>query len=81
MLFELSNATICYRNQEQENYKGQGFLSFARKYKKQFLNTGLDYLKTASKKVVHKIGGILGNKIAGAVTKSNNNKIVKEEPV
>ena len=81
MLFELSNATICYRNQEQENYKGYGFLSFARKYKKQFLNTGLDYLKTASKKVVHKIGGILGNKIAGAVTKSNNNKIVKEEPV
>ena len=34
--------------------KGYGFLSFARKYKKQLFNTGLDSLKTASKKVVHK---------------------------
>ena len=30
--------------------KGYGFLSFARKYKKQLLNTGLD----TSRKVVHK---------------------------
>ena len=36
--------------------KGYGFLSFARKYKKQLLDTGLDSLKTASKKVVHKAG-------------------------
>ena len=30
--------------------KGYGFVSFARKYKKQLLDTGLDNLKTASKK-------------------------------
>ena len=29
--------------------KGYEFLSFARKYKKQLLDTGLDSLKTASK--------------------------------
>ena len=61
--------------------KGYGLLSFARKYKKQLLDTGLDSLKTASKKIVHKVGEFLGNKIADAVTKSNEDKIVKEEPV
>ena len=35
--------------------KGYGFLSFAKKYKKQLLDTGLN----ASKKVVHKAGEIL----------------------
>ena len=30
--------------------KGYGFLSFARKYKTQLLHTGLDSLKTTSKK-------------------------------
>ena len=39
--------------------KGYGFLSFVGKYKKQLLNTGLD----ASKKVVHKPGEFLGNKL------------------
>ena len=38
-------------------------------------------LKAASKKVVIKAGEFLGNKIADAVTKSNNDKIVKQEPV
>ena len=52
--------------------KGYGFLSFARKYDKQFLDTGLDSLKTASKMVVHKAGEILGNKIADTVFKSND---------
>ena len=61
--------------------KGYGFLSFARKYKKQLLDTGLDSLKAASKKVVHKVGVFLGNKIADAATKSSNYKIVKQEPV
>ena len=51
--------------------KGYGFLSFARKYKKQLLDTGLDSVKTASKKVVHKAGEVLGNKIADAVTMIN----------
>ena len=55
------------------NYvKGYGFLSLARKYKKQVLDTGLDAVKAASKKVVHKAGEYIGNKIADAVTKSEN---------
>ena len=33
--------------------KGYGFLSFARKYKKQLLDTGLDPLKTTFKNIVH----------------------------
>ena len=38
------------------------------------MDTGLDSLKSASKKVVHKTGEILANKIAYAVTKSNDSK-------
>ena len=49
--------------------KGYGFLSITRKYKKQLLETALDYLKTASKKVVHKAVEFLGNKIADAIFK------------
>ena len=45
------------------------------------MDTGLDSLKTASKKVVDKTGEILGNKIADAVTGSNDNKMEKQEPV
>ena len=58
-----------------------GLLSFIRKHKKQLLDTGTNSLKTASKKVVHKAGGFLGNKIADEVTKSNDDKIDKKEPV
>ena len=36
--------------------KGYVFWSFSRKYKKQLLDTGLDVVKTASKKEVHKRG-------------------------
>ena len=43
-------------------------------YKKQLLNTGLD----PSKKVIHNAGEFIENKIA--VNKSNNDKIVKQEP-
>ena len=57
--------------------KGYGFLSFARKYKKQLLDKGQD----ASKKVVHKAGEFIGNKIADAVTKSNDNNIEKQKPL
>ena len=59
--------------------KGYGFLSFARKYKKQLLDAGLASLRTASKKLVHKAGEFLGNKIGHAATKSNDNKIVKPD--
>ena len=60
------------------NYvKGYEFLSFTRKYKKQLLDAGLD----ASKKVVHKAGEFLGNKIEDVVTKSNDDNIEEQEPV
>ena len=45
------------------------------------MNAGVDAVKTASKKVVQKTGDLIGNKITDAVTKSNDNKIVKQEPV
>ena len=54
--------------------KRHGFLSFARKYKKQLLNTWLG----ASKKVVHEAGEFIGNKIGGAV---NDGNVEKQEPV
>ena len=57
--------------------KRYGFLSFARKHKKQLLDAGLDSLKTASKKVNHKAGGFLRNKTVDAVIKSNDDKNVK----
>ena len=38
-------------------------------------------LNTASKKVVHKAGKLSGNKIADAVVKSNDDKIVKPKHV
>ena len=47
--------------------KGYGFLSITRKYEKQLLNTRLDAVKTASKKVVHISGEFIGKKIADAV--------------
>ena len=57
--------------------EGYGFLSFPRKYKKQLLDTGLDSLKIASKKLVHKTGEFSENRIAEAVTKSNDDENVK----
>ena len=52
-------------------------LSLARKYRKKLLDTGLDAVKTASKKVFHKTaettGELRGNKIT--------NKIVKQKSV
>ena len=57
--------------------KEHGFLSFARKYKKQLLETELDAVNTASRTVVNKAGEFLGNKIVDTATKSNNNKIIK----
>ena len=51
------------------------------KHIKKIVNTGLDSLKTASKKVVDKTGEILGNKMVDAVTGSNDDKMEKQEPV
>ena len=45
------------------------------------MEAGLDSLKTTSKKVVHKAGKFIGNKIVDVVTKSNDDNIVKQEPV
>ena len=56
--------------------KGYGYLWFAWKYKKQWLDKGQD----ASKKVVHKVRQYLGNKIADAVTKSHDDNIEKQGP-
>ena len=50
---------------------------FSEKYQKQLLDRGIDSLKTTSKYVIQKTGEFLENKIAEAVTNSNNNKIVK----
>ena len=58
-----------------------GLSSFSRKYKKHLFDTELDFLKTAFKKLIHKAGKFLGKKIADAVSKSNNDKTVKQEPV
>ena len=65
----------------RKHVKKYGFSSIARKYKTQLLDARLDALKTAFKKVVHKAGKLLGNKIADAVTEPNDHKIVKQEPV
>ena len=59
--------------------KEHGFLSFARKYKKQLLETELDAVNTASRTAVNKAGEFLGNKTADTVTKSSNNKIIKPD--
>ena len=45
------------------------------------MDTGLDSLKTSSKKVIHKTGEVLGYKIADAVTNLYDDKIVKTKPV
>ena len=45
--------------------KGYGFLSFARKHKKQLLDTGLNASKNVA---VHKTGQFLENKSADALT-------------
>ena len=52
-----------------------------KKHIKKIVDTGLDSLKTASKKVVDKTGEILGNKMVDAVTGSNDDKMEKQEPV
>ena len=76
-----SSLTIRCCSTTRKYVKGHRFFSFAGKYKKQFLDTGIDTLKFASEKLVHETGGFIGNKVADTVTKLNNAKIVKREPV
>ena len=45
------------------------------------MGTGLDAVKTTSKKVVYRANEVLGNRITDEVTKSNDYKIEKQEPV
>ena len=45
------------------------------------METGLDSVKNASKKVVYKIAEILGNQIADAVIDSYDEEIAKIKPV
>ena len=56
-------------------------MDFYHLQKKQLLDEGLDAVKTAPKKVVHNSGEFLRNKIADALTKSNDEKGVKQEPI
>ena len=44
------------------------------------MDTGLDAVKTATKKVIHKAGEFIGHKIADAVAKLYDHKNVKQEP-
>ena len=59
--------------------KGYEFLRFARKHTKKVLDTGLDGIKTAPKKVLYKASEFLRNKLAEAVTKFNGNQIKKTD--
>ena len=55
--------------------KGYGFLSFARKYKKEILVKELD----ASKKVVHRASEFIKNKTVDVVARSNEPDIEKKK--
>ena len=65
----------------RKHVKEYGFLAFSRKHKKQLLDTRLDSSKNCVQKVVHETSDFLENKIAGAVTNSHNDKIVKTKTV
>ena len=60
--------------------KDIGFYHLQENIKKKLLDAGLDAVKTATKKLVHKAGEYFGNKIVDAVTKSNDDKIGKQQP-
>ena len=60
--------------------KGDRFLSFAIKYQKKLLDTEMNTSKKVIDKAAKATGELLGNKIADAVTRSNNDKIVKTKP-
>ena len=70
-----------YRTKNKKIRERIWTLSFGRKYKKELLDTGIDALKSVSKKVVHKAGEFIGSKIADTVTKSSDDKTEKQKPV
>ena len=45
---------------KRKYFKGYEFLSFARKYEKQFLDTDLNAVKIASKRAIHKVVEFFG---------------------
>ena len=55
--------------------KGLDFYYSQENIKKNLLDTGLDAVKATSQKIIHIAGEFMGNKIADAVTKSNDDKI------
>ena len=55
--------------------------NLSNKYKKQLLDTGIDSLKIASKKVVHKTRNFIGSKTVDAVTNWYDDKVVKTKPL
>ena len=75
MRYSIEPRTIKY-------VKRYGFLLFKWKYRKQLLDTRLDALKTASKKIVHKAAeetcNFIGNKIPGRIVKPKH--VINENP-
>ena len=67
------NDTISIEPRTRKYVAGFGFLSFARKYKNQLSEIGLDSLKTASRKVIDKTAEgtseFIGNKFADQIVK------------
>ena len=55
--------------------KDLDFYHLRENIKNKLVNTGLDSLKNASKKVVHKAGEFIGNKIADAVLSQTTIKL------
>ena len=75
MTHSLSLAMRQYSTESRtkKQVKGYRILSFARKHKNPLLDTPLDVVK-----VVHKAGEVLENKTEDAVTKTNDENIVKK---
>ena len=62
-------------------FTNMDLLSFARKYKKTIIEYRVRHFKNCFQKVVLKAGKLLGNKIADAMTKRNDDKTVKQKHV
>ena len=62
-------------------FTNMDLLSFARKYKITIIEYRVRRFKNCFQKVVLKAGKLLGNKIADAMTKRNDDKTVKQKHV